>query len=728
MAVSSSSSPYYSGRRHAILLLLHLGLTAAFQQIPISRLSPIYSVSLHCPTTPSRLLAVPALGDETDLKINEEFKVGALDSWDDQFEELLSFKKDYGHCNFPQNASADLKKLYPTLATFCYNNRIEYRNTLRQRDVAVKMDLSSFDRAVRMRRLEDTGFEFNRKRALWYDRYHELVEFRRANGHVRVNRSNLSLYQWVSVQRSSRRGAKSRSTLSNLKIELLDRIGFEWQSELYSDMWTAKYNELVDFRNQHGHLNVGSHGSLYSWIKFQRKRRAGKKLCTALSLEQIRLLDEIEFAWKAERDDERWNDKYNDLAKFRQTYGHCRPAANLEVLYHWSETQRSKRKKALLSKEQINLLDEIDFSWEKKRPHWNKMHDELIEFYNEYGHLQVNHKKYPSLHDWMDIQRKRYHGAAKRDANQAAKLSIPEIQIEKLENVNFCWSLDWRERVWKETYTEVVEFYKQNGHIQVTENENPSLYNWIRAQEKRYKEMEGHKPLSKEELELLEQIDFSFFENQPRTTWDEMYAEVDRSRKENDGYFPSHKDDPSLSCWMRQQRMRLRCACGYAPLSDQQRALLESIDFPKLPNGREGRAWYAKYDKLVEYKNQHGNFLVERKEDVSLYGWVETQRARYKGVHRHQRALIRSEIYLLERIGFPWANDRYEADWQMRYDELVQFWKKHGHLRVPRRSNRCLFDWLSNQGQRYRGRGYSEMSTQQIKKMEEIGMRRSTKD
>ncbi|KAL3929638.1 MAG: hypothetical protein SGBAC_012125 [Bacillariaceae sp.] len=132
----------------------------------------------------------------------------------------------------------------------------------------------------------------------------------------------------------------------------------------------AKYNELVDFCNQHGHLKVENHESLYGWIKFQRKRRAGEKSCAALSLEQIRLLDEIEFEWKAERYDERWNDKYNDLAKFRQKYGHCLPDANLAGLYIWSDMQRSKRKKALLSKEQINLLDGIDFSWEEeKRPH-----------------------------------------------------------------------------------------------------------------------------------------------------------------------------------------------------------------------------------------------------------------------------------------------------------------------------------------------------------------------
>jgi len=96
-------------------------------------------------------------------------------------------------------------------------------------------------------------------------------------------------------------------------------------------------------------------------------------------------------------------------------------------------------------------------------------------------------------------------------------------QIESMEQLHFCWSRDGKIRSWHEKYTEAVEFYKQHGHVRVTKKNNPSLYNWVQTQEKRYKEKKGQKPLSQEELELLEQIDFPFFDDtEPRLAWGAM--------------------------------------------------------------------------------------------------------------------------------------------------------------------------------------------------------------
>ena len=72
----------------------------------------------------------------------------------------------------------------------------------------------------------------------------------------------------------------------------------------------------------------------------------------------------------------------------------------------------------------------------------------------------------------------------------------------------------------------------------------------------------------------------------------------------------------------------MRCAYGYAPLPDEQ-----SIDFPMLPHGNTIRKWYARYDQLLDFWKQHGNFLVGYEDDdPSLYRWIEDQRIRYKGV------------------------------------------------------------------------------------------------
>eukprot|EP00526_Cylindrotheca_closterium_P015975 CAMPEP_0113640320 /NCGR_PEP_ID=MMETSP0017_2-20120614/21161_1 /TAXON_ID=2856 /ORGANISM="Cylindrotheca closterium" /LENGTH=272 /DNA_ID=CAMNT_0000551595 /DNA_START=591 /DNA_END=1406 /DNA_ORIENTATION=+ /assembly_acc=CAM_ASM_000147 len=272
---------------------------------------------------------------------------------------------------------------------------------------------------------------------------------------------------------------------------------------------------------------------------------------------------------------------------------------------------------------------------------------------------------------------------------------MTDNQIEKLEALHFwCWSLDWRERTWHEQYTAAVEFYKEHGHTRVNKKDNPSLCNWIQTQGKRYKELKGHKPLSEEELELLEQIDFAFFEDQPRMSWNNMYNEVKKYREENDGLFPDHKDDLKLNRWMRQQRNRMRSSYGYVALSDDQDELLKAIDFPILPKGADLRGWYERYDELVEFWKEHGHFLVLESENPVLLKWIDRQRLRYKGTASWQVVpLSKSQIYLLERIGFPWVSNRNEIEWQMMYDKLVQFQKERGHIQVKRLENQSLYGW-----------------------------------
>ena len=85
----------------------------------------------------------------------------------------------------------------------------------------------------------------------------------------------------------------------------------------------------------------------------------------------------------------------------------------------------------------------------------------------------------------------------------------------------------------------------------IMKKDNPSLYKWIETQGKKYNEVKGHKLFWEGELELLDQIDFAFFDDQPRMTWNVMYAVLGRYRDENGGRFPGYKDDPKLSRWTR---------------------------------------------------------------------------------------------------------------------------------------------------------------------------------
>ncbi|CAJ1948933.1 unnamed protein product [Cylindrotheca closterium] len=753
------------------LLLLQPFLGASFQQ---------RSASLLGISTTTGVFSAAFVDETADAVVTTEDPPIVPSQWDEQFEELLLFQDEHGHCNFPQNPTATLEKEYPTLASFCRVQRIEC-NKYKGCSTSHSRNLRQFDRGVRCRRLEELGFEFNRNKACWYDRYHELVEFHRNNGHVRVSRrKNASLSTWVGDQSRRRRRHEGYPSLSETQINLLNRLDFSWECssrqtwmEMYDQLvafrnehgnmsvtrswneslycwiykqrynnnlsetrrkllddigfnwnsndaeirWYASYDKLVEFKNKHGHFWVPKDNSLFHWIHWQRHRR------DPLPDDRIRLLDEIDFPWIPNRYDALWLDQYNAFVRFQKNHGHCWPKEPTHPKqYSWSHTQRMKREKGRLTKEQITLLDKIGFPWERKRKIWIEMYNKLVEYCHLHGHLQVNKDDDPDLYDWMTTQRKRYHGIITEPA-------ITENQIDHLEELHFCWSLDWKERVWHGKYTEVVELYKEEGHIQVKKKDNPSIYNWIQTQKERYKGTDGYRPLSDEEFELLEQIDFAFLKDQPRMAWNSMYAELVRYRDEHDGRLPGHKDDPKLNRWMRQQRHRQRSEFGYVLLSDEQKTVLESIECPMLPIGKRLRAWYVKYDELVEFWKQHGHFLVRRDDNRSLCLWLGRQRRKYKREGIRSEQLSRSQIYLLERIEFPWESNREEIEWQGQYDELVLFLKANGRFPGSLSEHPQLYKWIVYQRQRYKGQGgRPDISDHQIHQLEKIGFRWSIRE
>ena len=137
--------------------------------------------------------------------------------------------------------------------------------------------------------------------------------------------------------------------------------------------------------------------------------------------------------------DSKWHAMYGELQQFPKENGHSQPGLSTHSrLCKWTRDQQAKHQKGLLSTEQVKLLGKLDFSWEPKSREWQKMCNGLTEYFNTRGHIQVGQEEEPELYDWMDLQRKRCHGMDKR--------ALSDEQIERLEDLHFCWSLDWRDR------------------------------------------------------------------------------------------------------------------------------------------------------------------------------------------------------------------------------------------------------------------------------------------
>ncbi|CAJ1945874.1 unnamed protein product [Cylindrotheca closterium] len=159
----------------------------------------------------------------------------------------------------------------------------------------------------------------------WYNKYQELAKCYREHGDLRAAiKAPSTLYTWMVNQRQRRAGKGDFSPLNEEQIRLLDEIHFEWSPSEISGggalggaraiKWHQKYQELVDFYQQHGHFKVERPSSMYTWMSNQRTKRkntillrqTNKKIhakgrMATLTNEQIQLLNEIGFPWEPRR-------------------------------------------------------------------------------------------------------------------------------------------------------------------------------------------------------------------------------------------------------------------------------------------------------------------------------------------------------------------------------------------------------------------------------------------
>jgi hypothetical protein len=191
--------------------------------------------------------------------LNKQYKRPYL-SWNERFKELVSFKTIYGHTKVPRK--------YGPLGTWIYVQQTQYCLLKEGKDSRLTMD--------EYEKLESIGFEFKYRATgmcpSWNQRFQELVEFKKINGHTNVPTRSGPLGRWIVRQRMQLGFLKegNRSPLTIERREKMESIGFAASS--YNESWNQRFQELVDFKKTNGHTNVNtqSGGPLGRWVAKQR--------------------------------------------------------------------------------------------------------------------------------------------------------------------------------------------------------------------------------------------------------------------------------------------------------------------------------------------------------------------------------------------------------------------------------------------------------------------------
>jgi hypothetical protein len=165
----------------------------------------------------------------------------------------------------------------------------------------------------------------------WNMQYEQLVKFKQNNGHCLVPRKyeqDKSLARWVRNQRSTNNNEKIRLD----RKERLEEIGFAWKADNAptfkpdDKLWHQRYKKLVEFKRKHGHCIVprgyNQVASLFGrWVSMQRTTHINDNL----RLDRKERLEEIGFAWKADADhfkpdDKFWHQQYEQLVEFKKKW------------------------------------------------------------------------------------------------------------------------------------------------------------------------------------------------------------------------------------------------------------------------------------------------------------------------------------------------------------------------------------------------------------------------
>jgi len=164
------------------------------------------------------------------------------------------------------------------------------------------------------------------------------------------------------------------------------------------------------------------------------------------------------------------------------------------------------------------------------------------------------------------------------------------------------------------------------------------------------------------------------------------------------------KEIKTLSWWTWRQRKYKR----RGELEQHKILLLTKLGFVWDPHAGPGPGkWLKNYALLKEFKEKHGHIKVPAKggEYDKLFSWMKTQITQFRNAKEGKLpALSEERIKLLDEIGMHWGEKRKTTPWDERYEALIQYRKRFGHVNVPWqwKENVALAQWVNSQRKKYK--------------------------
>lgn len=176
----------------------------------------------HCPPQAQTSKDSDDQSQYSDVDLNgQRFRPYQYEQWTEKFQDLISFRKEKGHCQVPHTYKEN-----PALARWVKRQRYQYKLK-----VDGKMSTMTDERITL---LENIGFIWDSHAAAWAEKLYELKDFTRRRGHCNVPSTfpeNPQLATWVKCQRRQYKLLRD-DKVSNMTVDRileLEKVGFVWE-------------------------------------------------------------------------------------------------------------------------------------------------------------------------------------------------------------------------------------------------------------------------------------------------------------------------------------------------------------------------------------------------------------------------------------------------------------------------------------------------------------------
>lgn len=598
-------------------------------------------------------------------------------SWEDQLKVIKDFYQMHGHIFIPDNYIVNGEDF----GQWFYSFRINPRS------ISLEKKLE----------LEKMGMVWNKYEYKWFLKYYEAKAYYEEHGNINVSTKHI-LYHWFFEQRQY----KNKNKLSQVKIDLLDKIGMVWINN-YEDRWAKNYKALKDYYLKHGDCNVPkdyiANGiNLFTWVTYQKTNKE------TLKEEQIKLLNDISFSWA--RHSTNWDTAYAIAEQYYKDNGDLLVPKGYMVgdfdLNAWIIERRRKYNKNELSAEKVELLNAIGMVWNIRDHKWLEFYKLAKEYYKIHGNLHVSNAckfKKRSLGGWIITQRDNY---------EAGKLS--EEKIKLLNEIEMVWDKDKifpsrNELNWEKNYKLAKEYYETHGDLLVHRKyvvAGVKLGVWIGS-------LRTNKDtLTQEQIDRLDAIGMQWtLLDKKKKTWEESYEIAKRYHEEHGNLIVEADvlyEDYNLYVWIQKQKYNY----AQGKLAKRKIQLLDEIDMVwNAKTKLRLETWNENYKLAKAYYKTNGNLIDISDEIVDK--WIKTQRALYS-----RDLLSKTQINRLNSIGMVWNLREYQ--WMETYNELKAEYEQKGYI-VQIGS---IIRWIKYQKQQQRE---GKLSAEKISLLEAIGIK-----